>query len=498
LHLTASTALASVLAGLAGGALAYACGLDLATAMLTGLAVFGGGMLLWLGENFSLMRRQQFPHATAQHIVFNGTHVAVSGLLGNLPATIGCTALARQFSSEAPPLPIAVNASGANSAQAAPAPELGGAGFALLLGAIAVPAYAILFFALRVIRSRCTGGTGGINGTGAANHEQAMLADELGKRCISNSRALEFTFAFGIPLIAITASLITPAYALRTLAGSDTGTRFAILYAGNLAGSTVREILNQTTARAWTSIKRNGAGLDYALSQAPPIERPYSTIVPTIISIPLFAASSGLLLAASNSFPALQLVPPQTSILALSARQLAERVCMRQLAIGSTGEMLEALWRYLPLGAYAAVRKIPLEYRRSNGGGLIDSPRQWLRHIGDKASYQKACVFAAARILDGGLVSLLYLLPFGNIGAALVQGATMARTPLLAANILPRLDLAREHALDIMEAGIEDEDTVSTATSTTGSDGAADQRPLESVVAQARRLNESSFLHSYF
>jgi hypothetical protein len=156
--------------------------------------------------------------------------------------------------------------------------------------------------------------------------------------------------------------------------------------------------------------------------------------------VALFSLSSGLLMIGIEEWAGLQLVPAGASILGMTAAQLAGRHCARQLLLNAPGEMLEAAWRLLPLGAYAACRDIPLEYRRPRGGGLLASPRQWFRHVRDHAVYDKANVFTAARILDGGLVSLANLLPNASVGAALLQGATMLRTPLLAAYVLPRLD----------------------------------------------------------
>lgn len=138
LHLTASTAIASVLAGATVGVLAYASGMDAAIAMLTGIAVFAGGSLLWLAENFSLMRQQQFMHATMQHVIFNGVHTAVSGLAGSLPASLGAQQLAMHLSS--PPATVA-NAASIAGAQETVAPEISPAGFALLLGAVALPTF---------------------------------------------------------------------------------------------------------------------------------------------------------------------------------------------------------------------------------------------------------------------------------------------------------------------------------------------------------------------
>jgi hypothetical protein len=67
----------------------------------------------------------------------------------------------------------------------------------------------------------------------------------------------------------------------------------------------------------------------------------------------------------------------------------------------------------------------------------------------DPATWDRTTVFASARLLDGALPNLLAQLAsmpgathYWNgfrIGAALAQGATMARTPIVAAHVLPRM-----------------------------------------------------------
>lgn len=478
LHLTASTAIASLLAGATTSVLAYASGLDPSIALLTGIAAFALGSVFWLAENFSLMRRQQFMHATMQHVVFNGIHVAVSGLLGNLPASLAAQQLASRFSSVSAP-----------AGNAAPQPQISAGGFALLLSAVALPTFAVYhFFARTLACSRETRTDDDAAQASAAAPEQDSPAD-----C-----ALRRIGDVAAPLVATAALLAAPAYAIHHFAGSEQGVRFLVLCMGNVGGSMLREILNQTTARAWTSIRRTGIGAGYGLSQEPPLQRGWSTLVSTSASIALFAASSAMFQFLTDLFPDLQLAPAGMSILSLSAAEFARRACMRQLAMSAPGEMLEALWRYLPLGAYAALSKIPLEYRRARGCGLLHSPRQWMRHVTDTASYQKAVAFAGLRVADGSVVTALQLLPYCHWAAPLVQGCTMARTPILAANVLPKLDLAREHSLDIIKAGQEDDDSSIAAAGSQQTSDSADSRGQSGALERIRDFNTSSYVHSYF
>jgi hypothetical protein len=365
---------------------------------------------------------------------------------------------------------------------------LSAGGLALLLSSVAIPTYAVLFFSLRSLRAAAKRNEGHFS-SASGTRAQRPLAHSVFKYLID----------FGAPLIGTAAVLAAPALTLRCVVNNEAGTRYGILFAGNLAGSFLREILNQTTVRAWSSIKRDGLGIDHGLSNASAVDRPWSTIVPTTASMVLFGGSSALLLYLTDSCTQLQLVPPGMSILQLTMLDLVKRSCTRQLAIGAVGEMLEALWRYLPIGAYAAITRTPLAYRRSNGAGLLHSPRQWLRHVADTASYEKALAFTAARIVDGRLTNALYLSPYGRWGAPLIQGATMARTPLLAANVLPRLKLAREHTLSLIEAGPE-EDSISIAMPTTSRDP-SEHGDTESLPADLRHQtsgNTSNYVHSYF
>jgi hypothetical protein len=163
------------------------------------------------------------------------------------------------------------------------------------------------------------------------------------------------------------------------------------------------------------------------------------------------------------------------------------------------GEMLEALWRYLPIGAYAAIRKLPLEYRRKRGCGLVHSPRQFARHVTDTASYQKAIAFAGVRVVDGSLVGALSMLPDCRWGAPILQGVTMLRTPMLAALVLPKVGLPAESTIDLVAAGQEDEDSTAV---TNGSSADAGDSSVPEVQAHAlerlRDTNASSYLHTYF
>jgi hypothetical protein len=484
LHLTASTAIASLLAGATTTVLAYASGLDPSVALLTGIAAFALGSVFWLAENFSLMRQQQFMHATLQHVLFNGTHVAVSGLLGTLPASLAAQQLASRFGSVSAPAGNAAPSTGA-----APQPEISAGGFALLLAAVALPTFVVYhFFARTLACSRETR-----TDDDAAQASTAAPAQNSAAGC-----ALRRISDVAAPLVATAALLAAPAYAIHHFAGSDQGVRFLVLCMGNVGGSMLRQILNQTTARAWTSIRRTGISAGYGLSQEPPLQRGWSTLVSTSASIALFAASSAMFQLLTELFPDLQLAPAGMSILSLSAAEFARRVCMRQLALSAPGEMLEALWRYLPLGAYAALSKIPLEYRRARGCGLLHSARQWMRHVTDTASYQKAVAFAGPRVADGSVVTALQLLPYCHWAAPLVQGCTMARTPILAANVLPKLDLARERSLDIIEAGQEDEDSSIAAAGSQQTSDCADSRGQSGALECIRDFNTSSYVHSYF
>jgi hypothetical protein len=211
--LTASTAIASVLAGVTTGALAYMSGFDTAYAMLTGLAVFAGGMVLWVAETFSLMRQQQFLHSTMQHVVFNGAHVAVSGLLGNMPATVASTALAQQFAG--PPVNISMNG---NPAQESPRTELSAGGLALLLSSVAIPTYAVLFFSLRSLRAAAKRNEGHFS-SASGTRTQRPLAHSVFKYLID----------FGAPLIGTAAVLAAPALTLSCVVNNEAGTRYGIL-----------------------------------------------------------------------------------------------------------------------------------------------------------------------------------------------------------------------------------------------------------------------------
>jgi hypothetical protein len=211
----------------------------------------------------------------------------------------------------------------------------------------------------------------------------------------------------------------------------------------------VREALTQASAAAWIGVERNGIGMDYGLSEAQGQDRARSTVVPTLTSCMLFAGSTALIMHALENWINLGVAPAGRSLLSLSAAEVASRIALRSLLMQSVNELLEGIWRCVPLAAYAHARGIKLRYRNADAG-LVNTPSALAQHALDPTTLRKAAVFAAARTLDGMPPNLLVQLSVSpgqhaywngfRIAAVLMTGATMARTPVIAAHLLPLIE----------------------------------------------------------
>ncbi|MGI4936577.1 MAG: hypothetical protein ACRYF5_07500, partial [Janthinobacterium lividum] len=217
---------------------------------------------------------------------------------------------------------------------------------------------------------------------------------------------------------------------------------------GNSAGNWVREMLNQATAPAWTAVRRDGEGCGYGLSAVPAGQRVQSTVGSTALSSLLFGAAVGLMHALEISCGT-AVVPHGEAILAQPASRFCARLALRFTLVNSTLEMAEALSRGAGFGIYAVLAGTALEYKHRRGAGLFDTPPLLARHLRSRACHQRAAAFAAARSIDGSTVLLLNQIAdhlgagssywnAGRIAAILAQAATLARTPLIAAWVLPR------------------------------------------------------------
>ncbi len=338
------------------------------------------------------------PHVTLQHGICNELHTLAGGLLGATPVAAGLTVLGAA---------LATTASG-NIA-------LAGNGLAFLTAVVACPAAALI-------------------ACGARAASVDVPTD------------LRRLVVYGSPLLAVGAVLVVPTLALHATVSAEAATRYVISFGVNMASAAVREALTQTTARAWSGLERNGVGAAYGLSQARGADRAGSTVAATFTSCLLFAASTGLLMHQLEHWTGLGMAPAGQSVLALTATEVARRTALRSTLMQSTNELLEGMARCLPLAGYAYLRGIPLRYRDEDAG-LPDVPAQLRRNAADPASLRRAALFASARTLDGALSNVLSQLSgaasshaFWNgyrVAAVVAQGATMARTPIVVAWLLP-------------------------------------------------------------
>lgn len=406
---TASTGVGAIKWATAAGLLASVAGLGgsaVAACAASGAAVGG---IIWIGEMTSLRQGWQLPHVTLQHGLCNELHTLAGGLLGAAPVAAGLTALGAA---------LATTARGDIA--------LAGNALAFLTAVVACPAAALI-------------------AAGARAASVNIPAD------------LQRLVVYGSPLLAVGAVLVVPTLALHATVSTEAATRYVISFGATMASAAVREALTQTTARAWSGLERNGVGAAYGLSQARGADRAGSTVAATFTSCLLFAASTGLLMHELERWAGLGMAPAGQSVLAQTASEAARRTALRSTLMQSTNELLEGVARCLPLAGYAYLRGIPLRYRNQEAG-LPDVPAQLRRNAADPASLRRAALFASARTLDGALSNVLSRLSgaassdvFWNgyrIAAVLAQGATMARTPIVVAWLLPDTEEAPDDDAD--------------------------------------------------
>lgn len=437
LHQTASTGVGAIKWAAAAALLAGAAGLG--TTTVAACAAAGGtlGGIVWITEMASMRAGWRLPHVSLQHGLCNELHTLAGGLLGSAPVAAALTALAAT---------LATTDNGS--------PELGSNGLAFLAAMVACPAAVLL--------------------AAGARAASAEISTDMRRLLV-----------YGAPLLTVGAVLVAPTLVMHATGSNEAATRFVISFGTNMAGAVVREALTQTTARAWSGIERNGSGPHYGLREAHGPDRAGSTVVPTLTSCLLFAASSSLLLHEVEQWAGLGMTPAGQSILAMSAAEAARRTALRSTVMQSTNELLEGIARCLPLAAYAFLRDIPLTYRHAEAG-LPDVPAALQRNAQNPAAWRAATLFAAARTLDGALPNVLGQMSNAvaperfwtgyRIAAALAQGATMARSPLLTAFLLPaaeetadapfsngQQDVVIAIAPMVSEPPASSDDTVSTA-----------------------------------
>ena len=396
---TAGTGVGVAKWAVTAGLMASAAGLGTSAVAACTAGAVAVGAVIWIGEIASLRYGFPLPHVTLQHALCNELHTLAGGLLGATPAAAALTALGVAMARP--------NAAGI--------PETGFDGLAMMTAAVACPTIVLLSIAAR-----------------AADVDQA-----------SDLRKL---MVYGLPWLATGALLVSPAIVLQAAVSPEAASRFVIAFGANMACASVREGLTQASARAWGGVERNGAGANYGLSQAEGADRAASTVLPTAASCLLFTVTTGLLVHQLEAYCGLGMVPAGQSVLAMSAGTAARRTALRYTLMQSTNELLEGIARCLPLAGYARARDIPLRYR-DDGAGFRDVPVQLRRNLADPETLRRAALFASARTLDGALSNVLGQLSaalsptvFWNdyrIAAVLVQGATMARTPFVAAWLLP-------------------------------------------------------------
>jgi hypothetical protein len=417
IKLSACCAIAASLAGLGTG-----------SAVLIAVGSLTVGTTVCLVEAICARHDYKLPSAIVQHAVCNDWHTLVGGLVGGMPTTVGLTALASALAVTAADRP----------------PQLGTNGLACLAAMVAMPGMLLAGKGMRAIAGEAAGPAASL----------ARLA---------------------VPMLAVSAVLGLPA-ALLQQASPEAAVRFVIGFAANMASATVREALTQATLPAWRGIERTGSGFDYGLSGANGRERPGSTVFPTLISCLLFAGSSALTLHYLEAATDLGVAPAGQSVLAQSLSEIARRCALRSLVLQSTNEMLEGLWRGLALAGYAGARGLALRYRNTEAV-LADVPAAIRASCRDRDTRDRVAVFATARLLDGALPNFLAQLAglyagaqYWNgfrIGAVLAQGATMVRTPIVAAHLLPRMP-------GNASAGLANPDTSQSDTTGSQSDSQAD------------------------
>jgi hypothetical protein len=449
----AGSALSSIKLSTCCGIAASLAGLGPGAAVLIAVGALTLGTTVCLVETLSAGRGHQLSPAIVQHGVCNDWHTLIGGLAGSTPTTMALTGLASALAVTAAEGP----------------PRLGTNGLACLAAMVAVPAMLLVHKGMRAVAGE------------PAEHAVPLA-------CL------------GVPMIAVGIALGLPTAMLHRLASSEAALRYVVGFGANMAGAAVREALTQTTLPAWRGIERTGAGLDYGLPEASGRERLASTVVPTLISCLLFAGSSALTLHYLEAATDLGMAPAGQALLSQSPSDIGRRSALRSLVLQSTNEMLEGLWRGLSLAGYAAVRGIALRYRNTEAG-LADVPAAMHASGRDPATWDRTAIFASARILDGALPNLLAQLAsmhgiahYWNgfrIGAALAQGATMARTPILAAHVLPRMSGSASAA--VVAAASQPETTDTGAASLSDSEQAdASSTPTSIVVDSVDATEDAS------